>query len=142
MFNEFRETEGAGYSPSVNSNWPLSLQSGGSFIISSQLRPDRIDLFYKIARSIADDLAAKPVTADELVRAVTPLRQFIARASSGNTFWMSQLAGLSQDKDKASALRTLSTDYGRITPAELQETAKRWFLQDKAMMLVVKPEGG
>lgn len=142
MFNEFREAEGAGYSPNVNSNWPLSLQSGGSFIISSQLRPDRIDLFYRIARSIADDLAAKPVTADELVRAVTPLRQFIARASSGNTFWMSQLAGLSQDKGKVAALRTLSSDYGRITPAELQETAKRWLLQDKAMMLVVKPEGG
>jgi zinc protease len=141
MFNQFRETEGAGYSPNVNSNWPLSLQSGGSFLISSQLRPDRVDLFYKIARSIADDLATKPVSADELVRAVTPLRQFIARASSGNTFWMSQLAGLSQDKSKVAALRTLSSDYGRITPAELQETAKRWFLQDKAMMLVVKPTG-
>jgi zinc protease len=140
IFNQFRETEGAGYSPNVNSNWPLSLQSGGSFLISSQLRPDRIDLFYKIARSIADDLAAKPVSADELVRAVTPLRQFIARASSGNTFWMNQLAGLSQDKSKVDALRTLSSDYGRITPAELQETAKRWFIQDKAMMLVVKPE--
>ncbi|MEK6637021.1 MAG: insulinase family protein [Pseudomonadota bacterium] len=141
MFNQFRETEGAGYSPNVNSNWPLSLQSGGSFLISSQLRPDRIDLFYKIARQIADDLATKPVTADELVRAVTPLRQFIARASSGNTFWMGQLAGLSQDKSKVPALRTLSTDYGRITPAELQETAKRWFVQNKAMMLVVKPQG-
>lgn len=142
MFNQFRETEGAGYSPNVNSNWPLSLQGGGSFLISSQLRPDRIELFYKIARSIADDLAAKPVSADELTRAVTPLRQFIARASSGNTFWMSQLAGLSQDKSKVAALRTLSSDYGRITAAELQETAKRWFQQDKAMMLVVKPSGG
>ena len=141
IFNQLREAEGASYSPSVNSNWPLSLQSGGSFIISSQLRPDRIDLFYKISRAIADDLAARPVTSDELVRAVTPLRQFIARASSGNTFWMSQLAGLSQDKGKAEALRTLSSDYARITPAELQETAKRWFIQDKAMMLVVKPEG-
>ncbi len=142
MFNQFREAEGAGYSPNVNSNWPLSLQSGGSFLISAQLRPDRIDLFYKIARSIADDLAARPVSADELVRAVTPLRQFIARASSGNTFWMSQLAGLSQDKGKVEALRTISSDYGRITAAELQETAKRWFQQDKAMMLVVKPAEG
>jgi zinc protease len=141
IFNQLREAEGASYSPSVNSNWPLSMQSGGSFIISSQLRPDRIDLFYKISRAIADDLANKPVTADELVRAVTPLRQFIARASSGNTFWMSQLAGLSQDKGKTDALRTLSTDYGRITPAELQETAKRWFIQNKALMFVVKPEG-
>lgn len=142
IFTQLREAEGASYSPNVNSNWPLSLQSGGSFIISSQLRPDRIDLFYKIARAIADDLASKPVTADELVRAVTPLRQFIARASSGNTFWMSQLAGLSQDKGKTEALRTLSSDYGQITATELQETAKRWFIQNKALMLVVKPEGG
>ena len=142
IFNQLREAEGASYSPNVSSNWPLPLQSGGSFVISSQLRPDRIDLFYKIARGIADDLAAKPVSDDELLRAVTPLRQFIARASSGNTFFMGQLAGLSQDKRRAGALLSLSSDYGRITPAELQETAKRWLVQNKAFMMVVKPKGG
>lgn len=140
IFSQLREAEGASYSPGVNSNWPLSMRSGGSFVISSQLRPDRIDLFFRISRAIADDLASKPVTQDELVRAVTPLRQFIARASSGNSFWMGQLAGISRDKSKAEALRTMSSDFGRITAAELQATAKRWFVQNRAMMFVVKPE--
>ena len=117
------------------------MPSGGSFIITSQLRPDRVDLFFKISRAIADDLVAKPVSADELVRAVTPLRELIARASSGNSFWLNQLLGVTREPRKIDALRTLSSDYGRITVAELQETAKRWFIQNKAMMLIVKPEG-
>jgi zinc protease len=142
MFNQLREAEGASYSPNVNSSWPLSMESGGSFLISSQLRPERVDLFFKITRAIADDLASKPVSADELARAVTPLRELIARASSGNSFWLNQLAGVSQEPGKIEALRTLSTDYARITAAELQETAKRWFVQNKAMTLVVKPERG
>lgn len=140
IFSQLREAEGASYSPGVNSNWPLSMRSGGSFVISSQLRPDRIDLFFRISRKIADDLASKPVTKDELLRAVTPLRQFIARASSGNSFWLSQLAGISRDKSKAEALRTMSSDFGRITAAELQATARRWFVQNRAMMFVVRPE--
>lgn len=140
IFSRLREAEGASYSPNVNSNWPLSMRSGGSFVISSQLKPDRIDLFFQISQSIAEDLVNKPVSQDELVRAVAPIRQFIARASSGNTFWMSQLAGISRDKSKADALRTMSSDYGRMTAAELQSTARRWFVPSRAMMFVVKPE--
>ena len=44
-----------------------------------------------LARQIAADLASKPVTADELLRTVGPMRQSIARASSGNSFWLQQL---------------------------------------------------
>ena len=141
IFNQLREAEGASYSPNVGSSWPLSLKGGGNFVISSQIKPDGADQFYRIARAIATDLATTRVSADELVRVVAPLREQIARASSGNTFYLNQLQGLSEDKRKAGELKSLSSDYGKITPDELLATAKRWFIQDKAMMIVVKPEG-
>jgi zinc protease len=140
LFDQLREGEGASYSPNVSSQWPEELSKGGSFLVISQLPPDKIDRFFAIARGIAADFVSKPVTADELARAVTPLRQSIARASSGNTFWLAQLGGASRDPRKIAALTTLNDDYGRITPADLQATAKRWLKPRKSFSMIVVPE--
>jgi zinc protease len=140
LFEQLREGQGESYSPSADANWPLALTSGGSFTLSAQIRPDGIDRFYTLAASIAADLASRPVSPDELTRVQAPLRETIARASSGNTFWMSQLRGASREPGRIEALRTLVGDYLRITPADLQEAARRWFVPEKAFRLVVRPE--
>ena len=140
LFDQLREAEGASYAPNVSSNWPIDMRSGGSFAVTSQLRPETVDKFFVIARAVAADLVANPVTADELTRAVNPMRQLIARASSGNSFWMSQLGGSSTDPRKIAALQTLSLDYAQITPTTLQATARRWLLPDKTFSMIVLPE--
>lgn len=140
MFDQLREAEGASYSPNVDSNWPLGLNDGGNFLVISQLRPDGIDRFFAISKGIAADLAAKPVTGDELARVINPLRETIARASSGNTFWMNSLTGATRDPRKISALKSLVGDYLRVTPAELQEAARKWLAPDKSFQMVVKPQ--
>ena len=140
LFDQLREAEGASYSPNVSSQWPSGLASGGSFAVISQLRPQSVDKFFAIARSVAADFVAKPVTADELARAVNPMRELIARASSGNTFWLTQVAGSSYDPRKLVAVRSLLSDYAAITPDSLQATAKRWLKPDKSFAMVVLPE--
>ena len=139
MFDTLREGEGASYSPNVSSNWPAFMPGGGSLVVTSQLKPAGIDRFFTLARQIAADLASKPVTADELLRTVGPMRQSIARASSGNSFWLSQLQGASGEPRRLQSLTTLSSDYARITPEELQATAKRWLAPDKSFAMVVVP---
>ena len=140
LFDQLREAEGASYSPNVSSNWPTGMNSGGSFTVISQLRPDKVDVFFRIARAVAADFATKPVTDDELARAVTPMRQLIARASSGNSFWLTQLSGSSIDPRKLLVVQTLPGDFARITPADLQATAKRWLVPAKSFAMVVLPE--
>ncbi len=140
LFDELREAEGASYSPNVSSNWPAFMPGGGSFVVTSQLKPGGEDNFFRLARKIAHDLTVSPVTADELARSVGPMKQTIARASSGNTFWLSQLAGVSNEPRRLKSLATLSADYARITPAELQETAKRWLVPEKSFSMVVLPQ--
>jgi zinc protease len=141
LFDTLREGEGASYSPNVGSNWPAFMPGGGSFVVTSQLKPAGVDRFYALSRQIAADLASKPVTADELLRTVGPMRQSIARASSGNSFWLSQLQGASGEPRRLQSLSTLSSDYARITPEELQATAKRWLAPDKSFAMVVVPAG-
>lgn len=139
LFDTLREGEGASYSPSVSSNWPAFMPGGGSFVVTSQLKPAGVDRFYALSRQIAADLASKPVTADELLRTVGPMRQSIARASSGNSFWLSQLQGASGEPRRLQSLSTLTSDYARITPEELQATAKRWLVAGKSFAMVVVP---
>ncbi len=140
MFDQLRESDGASYSPGVSSNWPVAFPGGGNIVVTSQLRPDGIDRFFTVARGIAADLAARPVTADEIARSVGPMRQQIARASSGNSFWLNQLQGATTDPRRLQNMSTLASDYARITPAELQATAKRWLVPDKSFSMVVLPE--
>jgi len=141
LFDTLREGEGASYSPNVSSNWPAFMAGGGSFVVTSQLNPANVARFYTLARKIAADLATTPPTADEIARSVGPTLQTIARASSGNSFWLSQLAGASADPRRLQSLSTLSGDYARITPAELQATAKRWLVPEKAFAMSVLPQG-
>jgi zinc protease len=141
LFDQLREGEGASYSPNVSSQWPTGMDSGGSFVIISQVKPQGVDRFFALTSSIAAQMASQPVTADELARSVGPLRQLIARAASGNTFWLSQLSGITRDPRKEQTLVTLSTDYGRITPEELQATAKRWLVPGKEFRMTVLPAG-
>lgn len=140
LFDQLRGEEGAAYSPNVGSNWPVGMDGGGSVVVLSQLKPGATERFFAIARGIAADLVAKPVSADELARAVKPLRELIARASTGSSFWLAQLGGVSFTPAKVAATETVSSDYQRITPEELQETARRWLVPEKEFRLIVLPK--
>lgn len=141
MFEILRSKEGASYSPQVVNSWPVAFQTGGYISASSQLTPDNVDRFYSVAELIAQDLREKPVSPDELTRIVEPLRQLISRASSGNSFWMSQLEGASFNPTKFTVLRTLLSDYTVITPEEVQQLAQKYLKDSTKWKLVVLPEG-
>ncbi len=140
MFDQLREAEGASYSPSVSANWPLNLTGTGTLSVTSQVKPESIDRFFALTKKIAADFVANPVSADEMARVITPLKELITRASSGNTFWMNQLGGVTREPRKVDALKSMASDYARMTPSDIQETARKWLEPSKAFMLVVKPE--
>tara|TARA_R110002033_G_scaffold42421_3_gene83392 strand:- start:36805 stop:39723 length:2919 start_codon:yes stop_codon:yes gene_type:complete len=140
LFEILRSQQGASYSPQVVNSWPVEFESGGYIGAQSQLTPDNIDRFYKVVEMIAKNLREKPVSTDELKRVVEPLRQLIARASSGNSFWMSQMEGASFNPQKFVALQSLLSDYTVITPEEVQALALKYLDDKKEWKLVVLPE--
>jgi zinc protease len=139
MFELFREADGASYSPNVFSSWPTGLSSGGSFVVLSQIKPDGVENFFTRSKSIAADLIAKPVTADELKRAVGPVREQLIRATSGKWFWMQQLAGATTDPRRIAALRSWPSDLARVTPEALQAAAVKYLQPTKAFSMVILP---
>jgi zinc protease len=142
LFEKFRAEQAASYSPDIAASWPREFPSGGYLMAYTQVKPTDVDRFFAFAEEVAADLAANAVTADELQRAVEPTKQAIERASSGNTFWLTQLKGATFEPARFAALGRLYSDYSNVTAAELQVLAKRYFVKGQAWKLVVAPQAG
>ena len=109
-------------------------------IAVGQVAPENVDLFYKLSREIAAELVSTPVSEDELRRAVGPMMQYLARASSGNQFWLLLVNGGAYDPNRLNGARTLVSDYMGITPQTLQATAAKYLRPEKDWTLKVLPK--
>ncbi len=142
LFEKFRAEQAASYSPDMANNWPESFQSGGYLMAYAQVKPQDVDRFISFADAVALDMATNPVSADELQRAIEPIKQSIERASSGNTFWLSQLKGASYNPQRINSLSHLLSDYTKVDAATLQALASKYFNKDKVWKMTVMPVGG
>jgi len=140
LFDRLRSEAGASYSPSVQSSWPTGLASGGRVIGIGQVPPDKVEFFFKLAREIAADLASEPIDADELKRTIVPYVQYLARASTGNTYWLNQLKGASYDPRRIAAVKALGATLAATTPALLAETARKYLKPETEWTLAVLPK--
>jgi len=140
LIDQLRSQAGISYSPTVASQWPVGMPGGGKLLALGMVPPDKTDFFFKLARDIAADLAARPVEADELDRALTPLKQMILRQSSGNMFWMRLVEGGTGDPARIQAVNTLAQDIALTTPAEVQALAAKYLRPDKDWTLKIVPE--
>lgn len=142
LFERLRAQDGASYGPIVTSDWPTGFDGGGYLLVGSLLAPKDVDRFYDIAGDIVRELAEKPVSADELARAAGPIREQIARALTGNLYWMHLLEGASRDPRVVRAALSIETDAAAITPADIQALARRYLVAERRWSLVILPPGG
>jgi zinc protease len=140
LIDQLRSQAGVSYSPQVASQWPIGLDGGGRLIAIGQVPPDKVNFFFTLARKIAADLVANPISDDELQRIIAPLTQYVLRASTGNQFWMQQLGGASTDPRRIAAARSIIRDLKGVTAADLQATAAKYLRPDKDWTMDVVPE--
>jgi zinc protease len=125
LFDRLREQEGASYSPSAGSSISESLPEWGIFYASSELKPQSADTFFRIAREIIADLAAKPAAADEFARAQNPIVSGIERRLKTNAYWLSEMEDWSRDPKRLEQTRSFLTDYSSLTPEEVRAAVAR-----------------
>lgn len=141
LFERLRTAEGASYSPYVLNNWSDSFDDASYIGVLSLLETDKLDTLFKVSNDIAKELATIPIEADELERNTEPLRQRIFRSTSGNGFWMQQLAGATRDERKFGLLRGLLSDYSRTTPEIMQFLAQKFLRPENQWNMLVLGEG-
>jgi len=140
LFERMRQAAGASYSPGVASQWPKGLPGGGRLMAVSQVAPANVDLFFRLSREIAADLAKNPVSADELARVKGPLQQVYARAATSSLFWLREVSGGAYDDRRFEATRRIGRDFGDVTPAVLQQTAAKYLVPGKDWTMAVLPK--
>mgnify|MGYP002779417269 FL=1 len=139
LTERLREAEGASYSPGAGSAASNVWRDYGYLAAQIEIPPDKIDSFFNAAQEIAADLAAKPITEDELNRARRPSLESIDRARNGNAYWLGALAEIGEDPFRLQSILTQKEDLQSITPAALQQAARRFLVPGTAYRIKVVP---
>ena len=103
--------------------------------------PEKLDAFFTDARKIAADLRTKDVTADELARAKKPRIERLQKARVSNQYWLAELSGAQEDPRRLETIRQIIPGTTAVTIADVKRAAALWLKDDKAFMLVVRPQG-
>jgi zinc protease len=138
LYDRFRESEGGTYTPGVNNSQSEVFPRFGVFIAYSQIKAGRLDDFENATREIAQSLAKDGPTADELVRALTPIVSGNEQRRKLNLYWAQMLQGDLDDPRYVTLLRTGVTGYKEVTADEVKAVAKHWLSKDPALQIQVQ----
>ena len=137
LTDELREKEGVSYSPSAAHGASSTWDRYGYLAAQMEAPPAALPGFFAAAQRIADDLATRPVEADELARARRPMLESIQRARAGNGYWVGALEDLGTDPFVVESIGTQESDLRAVTPEALREAARRYLVGAKAFRIQV-----
>ncbi len=140
LFERLRQVEGASYSPGASSSSSDRFKDWGVFYAASELRPESVDTFYRIAREIVADLAARPASAAEFERAINPVVSGIERRVRTNAYWLGALEDWTAEPVYVEATRTYLSDYQRLTAEDVRAAVATYVADGGDWSMVVLPE--
>jgi zinc protease len=139
LVERLRDSEGASYSPAATVQSSFDFPDWGLFFAGSEIRPERSDLFFRLAREIVAELASKPVSADEWQRGIKPVITGIERRIETNAYWAGTMEGWSSEPWLIDYSRTYLADYSSLTPEEVRRAVKKWVADEGDWSILVLP---
>jgi zinc protease len=139
LFEKLRDIEGATYSPSAGATSSEVFPDWGIFYTAAEIRPERADLFFRMARETVADLAATPAAADEFERAINPVLSGVERRMKTNGYWASAMENWSREPKLIEQTRTLVSDYMSMTAEEVSQAVARHVRDEGDWSILVLP---
>ncbi|HUR57021.1 MAG TPA: insulinase family protein [Opitutaceae bacterium] len=137
-----REELGDAYSPGAGSAASDVYPGYGYMQASVTVDPPRAKQVADIIVEIANDLAEKGVTEDELDRAKKPVLTSLRESARTNQYWLGNVLSRAQEKPEAlDWCRSRYADNEAITVAELNALAKEYLSSSRASRVIVIPQG-
>jgi zinc protease len=136
---KLREELGVTYSPRVENFASDTFPGYGYIVANIDVDPQSAAKVSELAVDLADELAQKGVTEDQLNRARQPMLTAIKDSLRSNGYWLFVLA-LAQEKPEALDWpRTRLADTAAITTAELSALAKKYLPRDRVSRATILP---
>lgn len=142
LFDRLREEEGASYSPGAAHLSSDAFPAWGIFYAAAEIRPESAATFFRIAREILADLAARPVEADEFARAQNPILSGIERRVATNGYWIDAIEDWVDHPQEIAAVRSYLADYRALTPERVRQAVAALVADQGDWSMLVLPARG
>lgn len=139
LIERLRDSEGVSYSPSATVQSSYEYRDWGFFFAGSEVRPERADLFFRLAREIVADLAARPPSADEWQRAINPIVSGIERRLTTSAYWAGTMEDWSRRPFLIGLTRTYLSDYKSLTPEDVRRAVAKWVADEGDWSILILP---
>jgi len=140
-FEQIRNKEGSSYSPTVAAGFSEVLPKYGMISALLLVPPADVDRVFADLDAIADDLAARDVSADEFQRAQSARLNLTRRFQRSNGYWLHYLEGAQTDPRLLNFAAREETDVASLTPADIRAAAQRWLKKSNSWRLKITPGG-
>lgn len=142
LVDTVREKLGITYSPIVGADSSDDLQGSGSLSATIETPEANFAAFHTLLASQVKDLAATPVSADELARAKQPLVEGYRKKLETNAYWIGKLTELTRDpRIKDVALQEMPR-IAAVTAADVQAFAAKFLASREPLIAISKARGG
>jgi len=136
-----REEMGQTYHPDVVSELSFTFPGYGTVIATASVAPDQVKKVTAAIREVAQDLAEKGVTEDELRRAREPLLAAIHQGLGANGYWLEAvLSGAQEFPDLLERHREREARLKAVTVQDLDAAAKQYLAPSRAFEFSVLPK--
>jgi len=136
-----REKLGAAYSFVAYNRSSRAYPGYGVFQTFVHVDPEENDMVVGEIKKIISDLVVSGVNNEELRRTIRPTLTGIKDMLQSNYYWLNTvLSGSKKHPCQLDWSRTIMDDYASITKGELSVLAKQYLNNDKAAVIIIKPE--
>ena len=141
LVKNIREQSGNTYAPYASSYITETFGRGcvKAYVTTSSDKAEAVG--EQIVR-LADDMANKGITQEELDRAVKPLISALEKSRVTNDFWMEFLKNAQARPEKLKWRPADEARYRNIKLRDIQALAKRYLKRENAICMLVKPRLG
>lgn len=138
LVDTVREQLGITYSPQVEAVSAVDLAGYGYLGITLETPPANFAKIHEIMAAQLRDLAAKPVTADELARAKQPLIEGDRKKRETNAFWLGTLAGVARDSRVETATLGMPARLAAVSAADVQSLIARYAAGRQPVVVIAR----
>lgn len=135
-----REELGGSYSPQAENIGSDTFPGYGYMVASIDVAPDAAEKISNLVVDLADELAQKGVTDDQLQRAREPLLTAYKESLRSNNYWLSVIGQAQEKPEMLDWARTRSADVSSITASEISVFAKKYLGRDRVSRATISPE--
>ncbi|QCB53604.1 insulinase family protein [Sphingopyxis sp. PAMC25046] len=135
LTEELRERLGESYSPGAAASLSDEFPGYGHLFAASNVDYQDLATTRAAIFAIAKELRDQPVDADLIDRARRPLVEAMVKARRENSYWLNYVAEAATHADRLDRSRNGIAEVEAATPAELQALARRYLVDDKALVI-------